>query len=274
MSKVSIVIPTYERASCLGRLLSSIEKQTYTDYEVIIIDDCSSTVDEYDRVINEYQGRIKELTFLKNEKNYGTPTHARNIGMRIAKGEYIAFCDDDDEWYPDKLQMQVEMFENSNVRYGLIYTWADTIDEENGKIVFQYRGNVEGKCIKELLKKDFIPTSSVMVRKEELLAAGGMDEQMTYCCEDWDTWVRMLKNGTICGVIRKVLLKYYRRPGECFSMSPQIFNGYIQFYRKHFLYALRTYPFAAMLFLKHLFSIFIKHKLLGVNNRYESNNKD
>ena len=260
MPKVSVIVPTYNRTVYLRRLLDSIIQQTYSDYEVIIIDDCSPDIAEYSKLIAEYQYRIKDLIYIRNEKNYGTPTHARNVGMRMAKGIYIALCDDDDEWYPDKLKMQVDKFEESDTKYGLVYTWADTVDEESGEILFRYRGNIEGNCIKSLLKKDFIPTSSVMVRKNELLAVGGMDEGMSYCCEDWDTWVRMLKNGTSCAVVRTVLLKYYRRAGECFSMKPQMYRGYIQFYKKNFLYALRVSPVAALMFVKHIASIYIKRR--------------
>ncbi len=258
MPKVSIVIPTYERAKYLERLLESIYRQTFQDYEVIVIDDCSTDIESYTKVIREYKHKINQLIYLRNDVNFGSPTYARNMGMNLSKGEYIAFCDDDDEWYPDKLQRQVDKFEKSAVRYGLVYTWADTIDEDTGKIIFEYRGNIEGKCIRQLLRRDFIPTSSVMVRKNELLAVGGMDEQMMFCCEDWDTWVRMLKKGTSCGVVKKVLLKYYRKEGECFSMLPNISKGYIQFYKKHFWYALRKEPIAAILFLKHLVSIYVK----------------
>ena len=258
MPKVSIIIPTYERADCLNRLLNSILMQTYSDYEVIVIDDCSGNANEYDPIIRKYKDKLNAFTFVRNEKNYGTPTHARNVGMLLAQGKYIAFCDDDDEWYPEKLQMQVEKFEESASDCGLIYTWADTLDEKTGEVLYRYRGEKEGNFIKELLKKDFIPTSSVMVRKDALLAVNGMDESMIYCCEDWDTWIRMLQTGVKCCVVKKVLLKYYRRTGECFSMSPKMYKGYIQFYRKHFWYALKTSPTAALLFLKHMLSIFIK----------------
>lgn len=260
MPKVSIIIPTYERAVYLKRLLDSILKQTFSDYEVIVIDDCSLDIAGYAQVIQEYKKKIELLTYIRNEKNYGTPTHARNLGMYIAKGEYIAFCDDDDEWHPTKLQMQIDKFEGTPMRYGLVYTWADTIDEKNGEVIFQYRGDIEGNCISELLRKDFIPTSSVMVRKDEILAVDGMDEKMTYCCEDWDTWIRMLRNGTRCGVVKNVLLKYYRRSGECFSMTPQISKGYVQFYRKHFLYAMKVSPIAALSYVKHLVSICVKRR--------------
>ena len=265
MPEVSIIVPTYKRPKYLRRLLESIVKQTYRDYEIIIIDDCSPDIEEYNEVIREYGEQIDFITFIRNKKNYGTPTHARNVGMYMARGKYIAFCDDDDEWYPDKLRMQIQKFEESDIEYGIVYTWADTVDEESGEIIYKYRGEAEGKCLRQLLRKDFIPTSSVMVRREALLKVGGMDERMTFCCEDWDTWVRMLKSGVCCGVVKEVLLKYYRRNGECFSMSPQIYKGYLQFYRKHLKYVLLRYPIVAFFYLKHLLSIFIRQKIRREN---------
>ncbi len=262
MPKVSIIIPTYERIDYLKRLLDSIIKQTFSDYEIIIVDDCSANFEEYKQVIQTYQDKVKSLIYIRNEKNYRSPVHGRNIGMQLAQGEYIAFCDDDDEWYPEKLQLQVNKFEKSKIKYGLVYTWADTVDEKTNQVVFRYRGETEGNCLGALLKKDFIPTSSVMVRKSELMEVNGMDEQMQYCCEDWDTWVRMLKNGTVCGVVKEVLLKYYRHPGKCISEMSEVNRGYIQFYRKHVLLALKVSPIAFILFIKHILSIMLKRRRL------------
>ena len=104
MPKVSIIIPAYERINYLKRLLNSIIQQTFSDYEIIIVDDCSTNFEEYKQIIQTYRDKVKSLVYVRNEKNYGTPVHGRNIGMQMAQGEYIAFCDDDDEWYPEKLQ--------------------------------------------------------------------------------------------------------------------------------------------------------------------------
>lgn len=264
MIKVSIVIPTYERAHYLSQLLNTISKQTFKDYEVIIIDDCSKSKKEYEAVIDQYANIIENITYKRTERNYGTPTHARNVGVKMAKGKFIAFCDDDDEWYPQKLELQVKRIEMEK-EMALVYTWADAIDASNGEVIDRYRGELEGDIVKELLKKNFIPTSSVLVRRAALMKAGGMDENMRFCCEDWDTWIRILKEGNSCGVVKQVLLKYYRRSGECFSMLPDIQKGYLQFYKKNWKYAMKVSPIIVLLYVKHIVAIYMKKLLLNRN---------
>jgi glycosyltransferase involved in cell wall biosynthesis len=101
---VSVVIPTYNRASLLGRAIKSVLEQTYQDFEIIVVDDAST--DNTEEVVRNLRDR--RIRYLRHEKNRGGSA-ARNTGIRAAWGQYIAFQDSDDEWLPEKLKKQMEV---------------------------------------------------------------------------------------------------------------------------------------------------------------------
>jgi glycosyltransferase involved in cell wall biosynthesis len=204
--KVSIVIPTYKRVDYLERLLISIKKQTFKEYEIIIVDDCSPNQEDYKKLINKYSKIFKEFTFITKNKNKGAP-NSRNIGILKAKYPLIALVDDDDEWYSKKLEHQVEIFKKFPDT-DIVYTWTDAIDE-NGDIVYKYRKTIEGNPKYEILKGCFIPSPSVMVKKESIIKSGLFDENLP-SCQDWDMWTRMILDGAIVRVVKHVDTLYHK----------------------------------------------------------------
>ncbi|RLF83553.1 glycosyl transferase, partial [Thermococci archaeon] len=103
---VSVIIPTYNRANLLKRAIASVLNQTFTDFELIVVDDASpDNTPEVVRSIND--GRIR---YVRLKKNSGGPV-ARNTGIRKARGRFIALLDDDDEWLPNRLELQIKKFE-------------------------------------------------------------------------------------------------------------------------------------------------------------------
>ncbi|MCF6236980.1 MAG: glycosyltransferase, partial [Gammaproteobacteria bacterium] len=92
---ISVVIPTYKRSDLLARLLDSIILQTVAPEELVVVDDASPNPEEYTLVINEYKNKIKNLKYIRYEKNRGAP-HARNVGIQETKNDWIALVDDDD----------------------------------------------------------------------------------------------------------------------------------------------------------------------------------
>ena len=124
---VSIITPSYNTARFIGETIESVLNQTYTNWEMLIIDDCSK--DNTEEVVNSYHDdRIK---FIKNEKNMGAAL-SRNKALRMAKGRWIAFLDSDDLWLPEKLEKQIAFMENNN--YAFTCTARETMSEE-GKLV-------------------------------------------------------------------------------------------------------------------------------------------
>src|SRR3989344_7750625 len=107
---VSVIIPTYNRASLLSRAIESVMNQTFKDFELIIVDDGS--IDNTRDMVERFRRMDARVKYLRQE-NSGTPASPLNIGIKNSQGEYLAFLDDDDEWLPQKLEKQIGLFQNS-----------------------------------------------------------------------------------------------------------------------------------------------------------------
>ncbi|MFI5323865.1 MAG: glycosyltransferase family 2 protein, partial [Thermodesulfobacteriota bacterium] len=123
MPRVSVIIPTYNRLILLKNSVSSVLSQTYRDFELLVIDDCS-TDDTYDEMAKIADKRVR---YIKNTSNKGISA-TRNIALSNTNGKYIAFLDDDDEWMPDKLEKQLNIIENSSKGLGCVYTGYNSIN--------------------------------------------------------------------------------------------------------------------------------------------------
>lgn len=238
---VSIVIPTYKRADYLDRLLHSISIQTYQNFEVIVIDDNSPNYEEYLPVVKKYTNIFDSFTVLRNDTNKGTP-HSRNRGILKSKYDLIALVDDDDEWLPLKLEKQVEVFNDNSPNVGIVYTWTDVISEQRN-VIHEYRSDLENILKKEILKECFIPSPSIMVRKEAIIKAGLFDESFP-SCQDWDMWTRIIMKGYEVKVVKEVLTLYNKHSGESIGLSTNATLGYVKYYKKHFLQYLQYTSFS------------------------------
>ncbi len=125
MIRVSVIIPTYNRADLLPTAISSVLAQTYTDWELIVVDDAST--DNTREVIKEWEAKDSRIRSVSLNKNSGGPAHPKNVGVESARGEFIAFLDHDDEWLPEKLKKQVAVFASSP-RIGLVTCEAYVVD--------------------------------------------------------------------------------------------------------------------------------------------------
>jgi glycosyltransferase involved in cell wall biosynthesis len=226
---VSIVIPTYKRPDLLERLLTSIQKQTFVNFEVIVVDDNSPQEEKYGKVIRKYEDVFASILYLRNDENSGAP-YSRNRGILQAKGELIALVDDDDEWYPQKLGKQVDLFEKGEEDLGIVYTWTEAW--QGNEIKHKYMSQHEGHAIKELLKECFIPSPSVLVRKKALLDAELFDIHMP-SCQDWDMWTRILAQGYKCEVVKSFETIYHKHERESIGTSSRAQKGYEMYYSKH-----------------------------------------
>lgn len=126
---VSIIMPSYNTASFIAESIQSVLAQSYKDWELIIVDDCSP--DNTDQVVKPYLSD-ERIKYLKNEKNSGAAV-SRNRALREAKGKWIAFLDSDDLWMPDKLKKQVDFMEKNGYHFSYTnYAEIDTEDKRNG----------------------------------------------------------------------------------------------------------------------------------------------
>ncbi len=146
---VSIITPSYKSEKFIKRTIESVLNQTYTNWEMIIIDDCSP--DNSNKIIEEYTKKDKRIKLIKLKKNSG-PAIARNKGIELAEGRFIAFLDADDQWLPQKLEKQISFMKKENIP--LTYSSYYIVDEEDkplGKYIVE-----PTITYKELLKRNMI----------------------------------------------------------------------------------------------------------------------
>ncbi len=188
MPKVSVVIPAYNCERFISTAIESVLEQTYKDYEIIVVDDGST--DNTAKVLSRLNSKIKYI-FQTN----GGPAKGRNTGILNARGEYVAFLDADDAWLPNKLKMQMEVLEkrsNLGLIYSDIYIIDDRyfVDRNSGLRAFQVRPPHRGKVLKTLFLVNFIPTTSVVMRKE-CFEKIGLFNPILSPIEDYDRWLRL-----------------------------------------------------------------------------------
>lgn len=208
MPKVSVVIPTYNRSFTVVKAIDSVLEQTYDDYEIIVVDD-GSTDDTYE-ILRPYWDKI-HYEFKEN----GGISSARNLALEVARGKYIALLDSDDYWKPEKLARQMECFAN-NTEYGMVATRCVThkVDRHFNTIETNRirRTGKSGWVYKDLFYRNYIRTSSVVIKKECFQELGGFDESLPRC-NDIDMWLRISRKYPV-GFINSVLTVYTRRPKE------------------------------------------------------------
>jgi len=147
---VSVVIPTYGRSHLLERAIGSVLSQTYDNLEIIVVDDNDSTSEHRIHTENVLQIYLEndQITYLKHKKNSGGSV-ARNTGIKASSGEYVALLDDDDEWFPEKIEKQITYFKSLVKNVGVIYC-SYILEEYDGDK--EYIRSEKGDLTKELLK--------------------------------------------------------------------------------------------------------------------------
>jgi glycosyltransferase involved in cell wall biosynthesis len=188
---VSVVIPSYNRGYCIGACIESVLAQTLGDFEIIVVDDASGD-DTREQVAAIGDARIAYLPLPSNQGG----AVARNTGIRRARGEFVAFLDSDDLWLPDKLARQIDGLRRRGPRCGLSYTWLACVDE-SGAETLRIHPEIEGDCFEQMLVSNFIGSfSNLVVRRDLLLATGGLDETFR-SCQDWDLLIRLCRHAQV-----------------------------------------------------------------------------
>lgn len=199
--KVSVIIPTYNRALLLPRAIISVIGQSFSDWELLVVDDGST-----DDTAAVLQGFAHEPRLRVLRSQNGGVSRARNWGIREARGEWISFLDSDDEWLADKLAKQLE-FAATHPAVSVIH--GDEIWIRNGVRVnpmnkHRKRG---GDIYSDALKLCCVSPSTVMIRKD-LFAEVGLFREDFPVCEDYDLWLRISAHHMV-GFVEDVLIKKY-----------------------------------------------------------------
>jgi len=202
MPRVTVIIPTHNRSELLRCAISSVLSQTFEDFELCVIDDASS--DDTEKVVGSF--RDQRIRYLRHPTSKGGAA-ARNTGILSSTSDYLAFLDDDDEWYPEKLRMQVELLDRGPASVGVIYAGYDSVEGTTGRQVRSRIPIVRGNLHEHLLTSNPIGgTSTVLIRRECLEAVGSFDEALT-SYQDYDLWLRISERYEF-DFIPQALLKY------------------------------------------------------------------
>lgn len=186
MPLVSVIIPAYNSARYLPEAIESVLRQTFTDLELLVIDDGST--DETAAVVSRYPAPVRYI----RQENGGVAV-ARNRGIQESRGRYVAFLDADDTWYPDKLKQQVESLQKQS-ECRLCYS-AFTVVDSSLKALYVNRSDRSGTALEDLLLRGNIVGSICTVLMERSLyeQEGGFDPAFSQCA-DWDMWIRLARH--------------------------------------------------------------------------------
>lgn len=179
---VSIITPLYQAQKYISKTIESVRNQTYENWEMIIVDDCST--DEGPVLVAAYAKKDPRIRYYRNEKNVGA-AQSRNEAMKLAKGQYLAFLDSDDLWEPQKLEKQLQLMNRKNAAF--VYGGCDVMDDD-GKSLQKIRHVPEHITYEKLLWGNVIPCLTVLVDREKTgdFSMPGIGH------EDYATWLAVL----------------------------------------------------------------------------------
>ena len=218
---VSIITPLYNSEKYIAETIESVLAQTYSNWEMIIVDDCSK--DNSTKIVEEYQKKDRRIKLYRNEINKGV-SYTRNRAIDLSQGKYIAFLDSDDLWKKEKLEKQIKFMEEKNVV--LSYTAYEKINEDGSK-----RGEVrvpDKLDYEELLKNCLIGFLTAIYRKEELKYFKFINSK----AEDYIFWLSILKRINYAYGLNEILASYRVLNNSRSSNKIDIVKFHWKIYRK------------------------------------------
>ncbi|WP_457556957.1 glycosyltransferase family 2 protein [Candidatus Harpocratesius sp.] len=206
-SLISVIITTYNRALMIGKAINSVLNQTYRNFELIIIDDGSQ--DNTKEIVKEWQKKSDKIRYKLLTSNYGANI-ARNEGIKLSKGNYLAFLDSDDEWFPQKLEKQIEIFRNSkDPKLGIVY--CGMIKKYSKGLISFKNDKKSGNLFQNLLISNFIGGASVpLIRRKVFENCGMFNKSKVFQkggSQDYEMWLRIASKYNF-GVVPEILVKY------------------------------------------------------------------
>lgn len=196
---ISIITPCYNSVNFIAQTIDSVLAQTFTDWEMIVVDDNSK--DNSPEIIQEYCRKDERIKYIRTKRPSGSPTLPRNIGLKHARGRYIAFLDSDDLWLPTKLEEQLRLFQEEKV--AIVYSNYEKISEE-GKRDSRYIIAPKQVDYKTLLKGNVMGCLTVMYDSEKV----GKRFFNSIGHEDYAVWLSILKEGFIAKNTNSVTALY------------------------------------------------------------------
>jgi glycosyltransferase involved in cell wall biosynthesis len=219
-SLVSIIMPAYNSQKYIFDAINSVVQQTYQNWELIVVDDCST--DDTAFIIKEFARKDSRIKPIFNDKNSGTPAKAKNIALKYTQGDFIAFLDSDDIWINTKLQLQIDLMVK-NTNFYLCYTGGYIIDEKSN-IIRSFLPNYKfGFLLEDMLKQYEINNQSVLIRKECLNIKENFNEDIVIG-EDYNFFMNIVANFECCNIKEK-LIKYRKHNSSISKNIQYIYQG-------------------------------------------------
>lgn len=232
---VSIITPSYNTANLIGDTIRSVQAQTYKNWEMIIVDDCST--DDTDEVVSQFLGDAR-IRYLKNEENSGA-AFSRNFALREAKGKWIAFLDSDDLWLPNKLKNQIAFMEEH--QYHFSYTNYEEINEHSEPLKTIVSG--PKKITKQgMYNYCWVGCLTVMYDAEKV---GLIQIKNIKKNNDYAMWLKVIKKAN-CHLLNESLALYRR--GRSGSISSNSISTMMKWHYKLFRQAEEKNPIVAFLY--------------------------
>jgi glycosyltransferase involved in cell wall biosynthesis len=201
---ITIFTPNYNKSKFLPETIESVLNQTYTNFEYIIVDDCST--DNSWEIIQSYVTKDNRIKAYRNELNCAiVETRNRGLNRSSDDAKYFAIIDSDDVASPDRIQYQVEFLEE-NPEYGLVGSDSIIIDENSQKIGYRTYPHTDAEIRKKIVRFNPFTQSSITIRKEVVREIGPYDEQWKVC-QDYDYWLRVGKDWKLRN-LEDPLIKY------------------------------------------------------------------
>lgn len=230
--KVSVIIPTYNRAHVLKRAMDSVLSQEEVELELIVVDDGST--DETKELVSGYQD--ERVRYIRAEKN-GGPARARNLGAKEAKGDFIAFQDSDDEWRPLKLKKQLELFEGDGTGAGMVYCCFQKKFPDR-EIIYPPQDMPKemksGQVFETLLFRPLVGTPTMLIPKAVWQEIEGFNEELR-CFEDWELTMRIAKRYPIL-LLEEPLVNVYFSGESLITDSVKAIEADFCILQKYFTY--------------------------------------
>lgn len=203
---VSVIIPMFNASGFIARTIESVQGQSYQNWEMLVVDDCST--DNSCDIVKAYMQKDRRIKLIEMEVNFGGPAKARNLGIKNASGSYIAFFDADDIWMKDKLERQYNILENQSDIFLVYSNFLNSKRNNIRDVSIQERKFKSGRIFKDLfLSVNFIACSSVMLRDCKQKKYYFDEDKKFIAIEDFDLWLKIAYNEKV-SYINEPLIVY------------------------------------------------------------------
>ncbi|MBW3197571.1 glycosyltransferase family 2 protein [Marinobacter nauticus] len=228
--RVSVVMPAYNASAFIAETIQSVLGQSVEDWELIVVDDCST--DSTREVVTALSNEDSRIRLIALDKNFGGPAGPRNVGVKAARAELVAFLDSDDIWHPEKLRLQLEVINNTEAAF-VCTAMTDFVDE--GRLSFASIDNVEQTKVtywRQTVRAQ-IPTSSVIASKALLMRAPFREDPDYKAVEDYHCWLQLLQMVGSCVKLQAPLLYYRRSEGQISGSKLMMMKKVLMVHREY-----------------------------------------